>query len=250
MRPVPYAHRPILLISGWGMPCCVFDDLATRLSAQRTVICLDLPGYGAQSSVLPYQLPQLAEAMLDAIDAPEFDLVGWSLGGALALSMAANSPARVKSLCLLATNPRFIADGSWPGVRAELLQDFSSALAGNVAQTLKRFTALQVQGDAKAKQALPMLRNALSAAAMPTIEVLTAGLQLLQNYDLRAELAALTCSVTLILGEADVLVPLTVVKHLLELQAELKVYQVPQAGHAFFLTAPQVVTAAILAASS
>jgi pimeloyl-ACP methyl ester carboxylesterase len=86
-----------------------FTVLARRLSAQRRVICPDLPGRGASDwledpalythqtylAVLDALLPALglgAEAV--------FDLVGTSLGGLLGILYAARHPARVRRLVL------------------------------------------------------------------------------------------------------------------------------------------------------
>ena len=84
----------IVLIHGWGLHAIVFDDIVPALLEHFRVTVVDLPGMG--QSPLPnddYTLDFLAEQVL-AIMPERAHLLGWSLGGLVALAMADKAPER------------------------------------------------------------------------------------------------------------------------------------------------------------
>ncbi len=253
--------RELVLIAGWGMPGGVFAELAGLLAARRRVTVRALPGFDGQAAVSPYDLPGLAAALWAGLETEAVDLAGWSLGGAAAAAMAAASPERVKSLCLIASNPKFVADNSWPGVAGEVLDAFASSLrpgsdlqSGSEQlrpeQLLMRFAALLAQGDARGKPVLARLRAELRAAPVPEARVLAAGLDLLRAADWRRTLAAAACPVSVLLGGRDALTPPDLAGALANVLPKARVYEFAEAGHALFLSRPEEAAAAILEAAA
>jgi pimeloyl-ACP methyl ester carboxylesterase len=103
---------PLVLIHGIGSQWQMWQPVLDRVSREREVIAVDLPGFG-DSAVLP--TPPTIEALADSVagflgeiglDRPH--AAGNSLGGAVALAMARAGTAR--SACLLSpagfANPR------------------------------------------------------------------------------------------------------------------------------------------------
>jgi acyl transferase domain-containing protein/pimeloyl-ACP methyl ester carboxylesterase/NAD(P)-dependent dehydrogenase (short-subunit alcohol dehydrogenase family) len=81
----------------------------------RRVLTLHYPGYGLSPQASPSLAPpSLARAILRALDeqdVQEFDLVGWSLGGLIAQSLALLAGPRARTLALVATSARLRAEG-------------------------------------------------------------------------------------------------------------------------------------------
>lgn len=198
---------PIVLLHGWGMNLRVFDALATALAQRYTVTSLDLPGHGRS----PWRAGLTAEAAADWLleSLPKrATLLGWSLGGQLALRMAARAPARVARLVLLASTPRFTTGADWPhGLAPGALRSMAGELARDAARTLDGFLGLQVRGGAAAAATLATLRAALAdhGAAQPA--ALAAGLEWLAGDDLRELAAALHLPALLVCGENDRVTP-------------------------------------------
>lgn len=71
----------------------------------RSVVTLDVPGFGASPPAGPgFELDAVADAIADGLSHVEtpFDLVGHSLGGAVAIAVADRYPERVRRLVLVA----------------------------------------------------------------------------------------------------------------------------------------------------
>lgn len=235
-REIYGSGKPLVLLHGWAMHTGVWREFAQTLGQMHQVICLDLPGHGHSQAMAPFQLQTVVDALLEAIPAKQFSLLGWSLGATLALDMAARYPQRVEKLLLLAGNPRFVADGAWPGMPAATLDAFSALLAADVAQTLARFLALQVNGLAHGKPLLQQLKTALQQTSPPTSDILLAGLNMLKCCDLRQSLIKVAQPVAVILGERDQLVPVAVATHLAQIKPNAELHVLENAGHAPFLS--------------
>lgn len=98
--------QPLVLIHGLATTRSIWRHAAPRLAATRLVITLDVPGFGAARPVgRGFDLEDVATrviAHLRARGVPEpYALVGHSMGGALALTLAALEPAAVRSLVLV-----------------------------------------------------------------------------------------------------------------------------------------------------
>ncbi|NJL96050.1 MAG: alpha/beta fold hydrolase [Anaerolineae bacterium] len=98
--PVP----PILLIHGWGGTGSYWAGVAAALSETATVIVPDLPGTGRSQPVrCPQNLFDQVDSLvslLDQLALAEVQVVGHSMGSAMALLMADSQPARVERLLL------------------------------------------------------------------------------------------------------------------------------------------------------
>ena len=234
------AGEAVVLIHGWGMHSGIWLDFAQALAATHQVICLDLPGHGLSQPLLNASLSQQTQALLASIAVDKFSVVGWSLGGLLAVEMANIAPERVKSLVLLASNPCFVAQEQWPGVKLEVLDSFARQLQADPQQTLMRFMALQVNGLSNAKLRLQQIKQAVLSRPAADLASLEQGLNTLKHEDVRKILANIKCPVSAVLAGRDTLVPLSLQNALPDLRPDITVKVLPDAGHMPFMTHAQV----------
>lgn len=103
------AAPPVLLLHGGGFDCAGFSyrDAIGPLSRLRPVIAFDWPGYGGSDAPnlrcdLAYYAHFLSRLM-DSLGIQRAVLVGLSMGGGAALSLALRSPERVEKLVLVAS---------------------------------------------------------------------------------------------------------------------------------------------------
>jgi pimeloyl-[acyl-carrier protein] methyl ester esterase len=197
---------PILnVVHGWGMNAHLFDDWSEDLSQYFCVNLIDLPGHGLNhKELLSVDLNELAD---EARSIPTGHWLGWSMGGMLALNLALKKPAQVDSLIMLCATPCFIQREHWPhGTDSHVLEQFAANLKQNIKQTIQTFLALEVMGVDDERSQLRILKEKVFERPLPNEQALTAGLALLQDVDLSAQLKNLAVPSLWISGRRDRLV--------------------------------------------
>lgn len=226
----------VVLLHGWGFSAGVWNDLAGRLAPRLRVHVPDLPGYGAAPACVPYTLEALAGAVARA--APRrCQVVGWSLGGEVALAWARRAPHQVRRLALIATTPCFAGRPGWRCATAPaVLREFGRLLAADRAGTVARFIAVQARGDARARWVASVLQQ--YSATDATDGVLAAGLAILQDADLRRELRRLAQPALVLHGARDRIVPPAAGRELAAALPRARFRLLRACAHAPFLSQP------------
>jgi len=105
------AGRPLVLLHGFTGSAATWASLAARLAPRHQCIALDLIGHGSSGAPadparysMECAVADLA-GILEALGLPSVDLLGYSLGGRLALQFAAATPTRVRALVLESASP-------------------------------------------------------------------------------------------------------------------------------------------------
>ncbi|MGG5808111.1 alpha/beta fold hydrolase [Falsiroseomonas sp. CW058] len=114
----------VLLLHGFGASLHAWDDWAALLEAERRVLRIDLPGFGLTGpdptgDYSDLRAVAVIEALLDGLGLGQVDLVGSSMGGRIAWRFAAERPARVRRLVLMAPDG-YASHGIEYGRRAEV----------------------------------------------------------------------------------------------------------------------------------
>ncbi len=218
----------VTLLPGWAMGSATLEPLRTALSES-------LP----QATVQIHELPSLQlstiEADLEAIAVrlPPGVLIGWSLGGAVALQLLRRFPERFRTVICIASNPSFLARAEWPGMAPETFKSFYADFRDEPERTLKRFAGLVTQGSEQARQ----LRRSLEWDQADHEQRLHA-LAVLGVLDGRAALRHVPTAVLYCLGAQDGLVPAEVGPALEQTQDRVSVAMHPDASHALPLEQP------------
>lgn len=230
MMPPP---TPIVLLPGWGFLPSIWHALTEQLERHGLEASINTPALPLSGNIS--QLTAI-ESLFDTL--PDIaHLVGWSLGGELALAYTLCFPERVKSLTLISSTPCFMHRPGWElGQPATLLDDFDQRLLENPAALLKRFASLIRHGDNTAMRDRA-LSELMQQQAEPDTERLTSGLKFLRTIDLRAACSAQTDlpPISLFHGSEDGVVPLAAAQWLSnELKASITIFD--HASHALPLT--------------
>jgi pimeloyl-[acyl-carrier protein] methyl ester esterase len=243
----PGAAAPLVLLHGWGMNLRVFDGLRAALAERHRVTAIDLAGHG-KSAWTSGSSPQQQLARLAAVLPRDAVLVGWSLGGQLALQLAAEPALAVRQLVLIATSPRFVCADDWPhGLPAATLRQFAAQLAHDAGQTTDDFIELQLRGSADAAAVRAALRDALRLHGAAEPAALAAGLELLEHNDLRALARRIEVPALVVAGQYDRVTEAQAGQALAQLLPQAQLLNIRRAGHAPFLSHPGQVAAAMLA---
>jgi len=224
----------LVFLHGWAMHGGVFDELLPTLAQRYRVHCVDLPGHGrSEFDTGIRSLEQLTAAV--QLHVPQQAMVlGWSLGGMIALKLAQWQALR--ALVLVSTTPRFVANESWPqGMAADIFAQFFSNLHQNLIGTVDNFLRLQVRGDSHAASTFAALHaSLLQHPAHPA--ALQAGLEILRDADERAALPDIRLPTLVMAGEYDRITHPNTSSYLAGHLPQARFCLIKRAGHAAFMS--------------
>lgn len=231
-------QREIVLLHGWGMNKEVWQLIETELEnvLGLSVKALNLPGFGGEPiNSEAYELDTIVQTLANKVNENSI-VVGWSLGGLVATKLAAAHPDKVAHLILVSSNIQFCEDDTWPGIKSQVLAQFKVQLAKDSKKTIERFLAIQAMGSEHAKGDIKQLKSLLFQAPEPQEMALSAGLDILQNTNLKSEFETLHCPVNGIFGRLDALVPPTVAAEMAKVNPQFGYEILPKASHAPFIS--------------
>lgn len=232
----------LVLLHGWGLNLRVWDTLTEELASSFRVIAVDLPGHGRSDWNPNARTPAEQAWWLHGTLAPlsdRYSLLGWSLGGQIALDLAAAMPTKVARLVLVATTPRFVAGPDWPhGMAPAALARLAEQLKTDYQRAVSEFLELQVRGSARSKSVLAELRASLLAHGEARPEALAAGLETLRSSDLRPTLGLVRTPTLVVAGQYDRVTPPAAARALAAMLPDARCVEFPRAAHAPFLSHP------------
>lgn len=235
------AKDACLLIPGWGMNADIFDSI--------------LPGLAQFFQVYTADYGQLTEHYADAVKALAQKLpfagsalvIGWSMGGNIALELAKQCPQKVSGLCLVAATPSFVERDNWPyGMSVATYQQFQQGLGASVAKTLRRFDQLQSKGDGQQAALQKALTDYRAQQEAWRDEDLITGLKLLAAFDQREWIADLPQRQLWCFGAEDQLVNVASAKAIKTQLPNANVQTFDAVAHTPFLTRSDQFFAALL----
>lgn len=229
--------KPLVLLHGVGASRVVWRRVIPELAVDRLVLVPDLPGLGQSAPVEDgFCLGSVADALADALSeqaGEPFDLVGNSLGGAVAILIAHRRPELVRRLVLVAPagfTPR-------PPALSAMLGLFSGPSI-----SLRRLLGTAVGGSASARRVLlwgtiaqPQRLSSEDARAMLHASRgsarIGAAVAAVLQADLRTELAELQVPLGLIWGERDRIIPLATLDLIRAVRPDVTARTIRDAAH-------------------
>jgi pimeloyl-ACP methyl ester carboxylesterase len=118
--------RPLLVLNGLAATSADWDPLfIDRLASTNDLVLLDNRGIGASTDDgAPFDIGKLAEdvvRVIETLDLGAPSVLGWSMGGFIAQTLALDHPNCIHKLILLSTDPGGAdAELASPAVRAQL----------------------------------------------------------------------------------------------------------------------------------
>lgn len=111
---------PLVMLHGGVNPSDFFGAPLAAMAEDHQVIAIHMRGHGLSSdAAAPWTTEQMADdvdAVLDALGFENVDVMGWSLGGGVALQTAIRHPDRVGKLIVIGMNVK--TSGNYPEVLA------------------------------------------------------------------------------------------------------------------------------------
>jgi pimeloyl-ACP methyl ester carboxylesterase len=180
--------QPLVLLHGGAGATEMFSNILPKLSEDRQVIAADLQAHGRTADI---ERPLRYELMADDVAAlirhlrlGKTDVMGYSLGGGVALRIAIQHPDMVRKLVLVSVP--FKRAGWYPEVLAAMAQSGPES-----AEALKQTPMYQAYSKiAPRVEDWPVLMTKL-------------GELLRRDYDWSSEVAAMKVPTMLVVGDAD-----------------------------------------------
>lgn len=238
----PAAAPVVLLLGSLGATAAMWDPQVAELASSFRVIRCDNRGHG-RSPVPPgpYDLDDLVDDVLAVLarhDVRQAHLVGLSLGGMIAMRLAARAPEHVLTLTVLCTSALLGPASAW-AQRAQLVRTSGTqAIASSVVS--RWLTPAQLGADPAQTQWLQAM-----IAATPA-EGYASCCAAIETMDLRADLGRIIAPTLVIAGAED---PATPPEHLEQIAAGIAGSQLivlPHAAHLANVAQPAAVNAALL----
>jgi len=242
---------PLVLIPGTSSDHHIWDCVIGRLSAERDVIALDVPGFGASAS-LPADLrpdpPALARAIAELLDELGLDrphVAGHSLGGAIALEVG--RLGRAESVCALAPigfwTPR---ESAWCARSIKTNVRFAKSVPDRLLRNAVTRTPLFAQVFARPWTIGP--DETVTLAHMPQPDVLRV-VDAYADYVVRAG-NEIDCPITVAWGTWDALLFAREGRRVTRVLPKARMVWMPRLGHTLMWDDPAAATRVLLDASA
>jgi pimeloyl-ACP methyl ester carboxylesterase len=180
--------KPLILLHGGLGATEMFDEVMPALSKDRQVIAVDLQAHGRTGDIdRPLSYDAMADdiaALIKHLGIEKADVMGYSVGGGVALRTAVRHPEVVRKLVLVST--AFRRDGWYPDVLAGMAQ-----MGEGAAEAMKQTPMYQLYARVAPKPAdWPVLLTKL-------------GEMLRKDYDWSNDVATIKVPTLLVFGDAD-----------------------------------------------
>ncbi|HRQ64815.1 MAG TPA: alpha/beta hydrolase [Xanthomonadaceae bacterium] len=226
-----------------GYRVVVFDNRDCGLSGARLTEGHSTPQHAILAHLLrrpfvpAYRLGDMAEdtlALADALQIGRFHLVGVSLGGMIAQTLAARAPERVLNLASLMSSAG-PDTAPWPNARVlwRMLRR-PPVRAGHGARVEHMVRLLGMLGRLRDAEEIGMLRRRVDAAIRRAYRPGGVARQLmavLADRDRSAEVARIACPTLILHGRDDPLVKLPAAHHLKRMVPHARLHVVERLGH-------------------
>ena len=227
-------NQRILLITGWGGGTKLLNSLQHALQHRNYDVEL-INIFNALDEEVLSQYVEKAKTV-DVI-------IGWSLGGPLAtllVDQVGKKYSEKKILITLASNPCFVANSEWQIAMDQLtFQSFKQSFENDAILTLKKFGYMVCQGVETTRADFLTLQSLIQPQK---IELLQAGLKLLENLNLVSILKNYSGYQYHLFAKQDYLVNYKVCENLQQLAAKFLQTELISGSHGFAVFKSEEIT--------
>lgn len=200
----------VVMLHGFGSSLHTFEPWAEALSADHRVICFDLPGAGLSEPdptglYTDARSMEILLALLDRLGIERASLVGHSIGGRLAWSVAAAHPDRVDKLVLVA--PDGFASPGFEYGKAPETSFLVKSMRYVLPKPMLRASLAPAYGDPKVLTDATVDRYYDLMLAPGVRDAMIARMEQTVRHDPRPALRTITAPVLLVWGSDDGMIP-------------------------------------------
>ena len=237
------AGTPLLLVHGLGMSSALWGNQIPAFEQRFTTYALDLRGFGRSSKPSyagAYAIDELARdvaSVIQQLDIAPCHILGTSMGGFVALSLAIAQPQLCNKLVLCHTAPRMSIPANVLTTRLHALARMSlaeyapivceQALGVNASRSLHDWLSRMIEDNDKRAYT----------------QVLSEGLS---DFDVTDNLAHIAHSTLVITGEDDRVLPASGGREIAAAIEQAQLVEIAGVGHISYAERPEAFNAAVL----
>lgn len=230
------AGPPLLLLHGHPSRAIEWAPLLPRLTESHRVLALDFLGYGESDAPdIDYAVPtqaKMVEGFLDSLGIARVDLLGFSMGGWVALTVARDQPQRIERLVLVGSGglrfPTTLTPDAW------------------VPQSLEQFRAIEREQGGRPAPAF-LARDLIRTTKDRAWALRRSGARLLSFTDaLDGQLGAITTPTLIVWGREERVIPYATGERMQHELANARLLGVPGCGHLVLWECPEAALPPIL----
>lgn len=242
--PVRYADagkgiQAVVLLHGYLESIEVWDDFAGELGKEYRVLRVDLPGHGfsdwggREVIGIDYMADTVA-AVLETAGIDKCTVVGHSMGGYVALSLAANHPEKVEGLVLFHSSPN--ADTP---EKAENRQREIELIEAGKKEMLSRVNPGKGFAEINLRRCAEAIADLSEQVMLTEDEAIVAVLKgMSQRKDRNEDMRKLAVPELMIFGLGDNYIPVAAAESMALAQPQAKVAWLEKSGHMGFVEQP------------
>lgn len=243
--PVRYADagkgtQAVLLLHGYLESIEVWDDFAGELGKNYRVIRIDLPGHGfsdwgGREVVGIDYMADTAAAVLELAGVEQCTVVGHSMGGYVALSLAANHPEKVGGVVLFHSSP----NADTPEKAANRQREIELVEAGKK-EMLARVNPGRGFAEANLRRCAEAVEDLAEQVMLTEDEAIVAVLKgMSQRKDRNEDMRRLGIPELMIFGRGDNYIPVAAAESMALAQPQAQVAWLENSGHMGFVEQPR-----------
>jgi pimeloyl-ACP methyl ester esterase len=234
----------VLLIHGWAANRTYWERQVGALRDRHTVVTIDVRGHGESSHPRGgYTIGAMAgdlEHLVRALGVPRIALVGWSMGGLVALELAQRLGERVSALGLVCTTAGGVTDAKNPLAESEHAAEMKKAIAADFRAFVRDFAPSLFKDSHSA-----LLSWVIGQMQKTPPHVAEACFDAFLAADLRGGLKKLAVPTAVLHGKHDAVLPLAHGEDLAKKIPGAKLTVFAESGHAPHLEEPEAFNAAL-----
>ncbi|QMU76740.1 alpha/beta fold hydrolase [Streptacidiphilus sp. PB12-B1b] len=244
LRTGPRGGVPVVLLHPAGLDLGYWDRHIAALRPAYDVVALDLPGHGGSPGG-PRDWPlervtATVAAFLRGLGIPAAHVVGISVGGMIAQSLALAEPELVRSLVLIGTAASFSEEGR-AAIRDRARQARTEGMEAMLPATFARWFTSQALTDRP-----ELIDRATTTLLADDPQVHAAVWDMVAELDLAPRLGRIACPTLVLVGESDPSTPLAAARELTDGITGARLHTLPDASHLAPLERPELTIAHLL----
>lgn len=193
--------KHLVMLHGFGCDSRIFNSIASKLSKDYDPVIVDLPGHGQTKgdfgdfSFCAFTLHNVLDQYLKE----PYHLLGWSMGGQIALEMYKQNPKSIESLILICSTPKFVeSDDCKFGMNKAVFSKFKKGLKDKLGRTIDDFYCLIFADNEDGSRFMGGLKK-----QTPSQETLLACMESFDRFDESSILPEVTVPTLIISGDSD-----------------------------------------------